>query len=142
MKIKKFIPMIIILLFICVSGIIVYKINYVFKNISSNKFIEILDKDFKGLIYIGRPTCNPCNEVKPELEKALKSNGIKCFYYNTDKEKKRDLEKFNIVKEKLNLEFVPLVMYYDGEGNVSTFNYSDFSSSKDSIKKFIEQIDI
>ena len=136
----KNIKVTIILFFILMVGSIFYiKKDTVFISVKTNKLDSLIQTKDEKLIYIGRPTCPSCVEIEPILKEELKENNMKLYYYNTEKAKKNRTE-FDKMKEKLEVEHIPLILYYKDGKVVKRFDYYDFIKSKDSVEKFIESI--
>lgn len=79
--------------------------------IDGSYLLDFMDKEQTGYIYIGRDSCPHCREFRPVLEDVVKENNLSVFYYDLDKEKSIDTK--NLVIDKLNLEFVPIVFKFE-----------------------------
>lgn len=107
--------------------------------ISSKEYFNILEESNDKLIYVGRPSCSDCAELQPILEKELSENDIKAYYYNTEKAKKKSMDNFNAIKEKINIEHVPIIIRYNGDREIERYEFSKFKEDTDSLNKFIEK---
>lgn len=107
-------------------------------NINSNEYDEIIANDENKIIYIGRPTCPECAEIQPILENIIEEVGVKVYYYNTENAKKDDMDSFNNIKESYNIQYVPVLINYEGDEEVNRFEYSDYEENHESLRVFIE----
>lgn len=130
---------VIIVVLIAISLLLLYKSNLSLINITSSKFQEILRDNEEKLIYVGRPTCPGCEEIKPILEEELKEQGVKAYYYNTDKAKKENMDSFNEIKEELGIKYVPVVIYYKGNIEIKRVEEDDYRENNNALTEIIEQ---
>lgn len=133
---------IIFLLFviILISGGMYFYVNQKEKSfnpltsINSNQIQKLIDNADTGYIYIGRPTCEECQNFLPKLKTVLISKEQKVFYYNTDNARKKDQDK--LVKELNNLDvkIVPTILYMEN-GKIS--EKLEGSTNKSEVEKFL-----
>ena len=64
---------------------------------------------------------------------------LKAYYYNTEKAKKKSMDDFNEIKEKIKVQYVPTIIYYDGEEEISRIEYSDYIEDNTVLDKLIEE---
>lgn len=139
MKKKLYLILSLALISLIILGSAIYNSNGIFDNITSGEFNEILQDSEEKLVYIGRPSCPDCVEIQPILEEKLEDAGIKAYYYNTEKAKKKSMDDFNEIKEKIKVQYVPTIIYYDGEEEISRIEYSDYIEDNTVLDKLIEE---
>ena len=59
-------------------------------------------------LYVGRPTCENCQEYQPIVEAVINEIDVEVFYYNTDDN--REDEIFDEIIEQLDLVAVPTII--------------------------------
>ncbi|MBO0431059.1 thioredoxin family protein [Enterococcus sp. DIV0660C] len=103
-------------------------------SINSNQIQKLIDNTDTGYIYIGRPTCEECQEFLPKLRSVLIKKRQKVFYYNTDNARKENQDK--LVKElnNLNVKIVPTILYMK-KGKID--EKLEGSTNKSEIEKFL-----
>lgn len=145
-KLKKIYIAISVILISIIGLAIVGLINYnninensVLSLITSKEYNKLLQDSEKKLVYIGRPTCPDCVEVQPILEEMLESESLTAYYYNTDKAKKKSMDDFNEIKEKVGVQYVPTIIYYDGSEEVRRVEYSQYKDDPSLLNKLIEE---
>lgn len=145
-KFKKIYIIITIISISILSLSVIGFINYnsanekgVLSTITSKEYNELLQESEKKLVYIGRPTCPDCVEIQPILEELLKSEGLTAYYYNTDKAKKRSMDQFNEIKETVGVQYVPTIIYYDGQEEVSRVEYKDYIEDSSLLDNLIDE---
>lgn len=83
-----------------------------FESITTDKFIDLYNKDEKSLIYLGRSTCGFCIKFLPNLQKAQKEYGYKTYYLDittvNDKGMKKIQKLDKFLKE--NYGYTPMVL--------------------------------
>lgn len=139
MKKKVKVVTIVLIVFTLSIGIISCSNNTAFNNISSKQFHEILEDSEQKIVYIGRPSCPDCAEIQPVLEEELEEAGLTAYYYNTEKAKKKSMDDFNEIKEIVNVQYVPTIIYYDGDKEISRIEYSDYTEDNTVFEKLIEE---
>ena len=90
--------------------------NHQFLGITPATFLELLDNNGNGIVYVGYNTCPVCNEAVPVLNEAAAELGVKVFYIDCYDELNPLMDYFD--------EFVaatrPILDVIDGEPVVLT----------------------
>lgn len=139
MKKRVKVVAIMLMIFTLSVGIISCSNNTAFNSITSKQFHEILRDTEQKIVYIGRPSCPDCTEVQPILEQVLEEAGVTAYYYNTEKAKKKSMDDFNEIKEIVDVQYVPTIIYYDGDKEISRIDYSDYTADNTVFEKLIEE---
>lgn len=96
---------------------------------SGLEILDLIDEKKDGIIYVGRPTCNKCQDFQPKLEKAIVKNNQDIFYYNTDEGKKKDIKNFEKLIHVTDIQSVPAVLVVE-KGKV-TIRLSNFKNQNE-----------
>ncbi len=87
-KLGSIIGIIVAILFV---GLVIYAFakdemasDYI-KEVNYQELQEIINKDEKSIIFVGRNDCGHCLSYKPIVEKVAKNNNLKVYYINTNK---------------------------------------------------------
>ena len=103
-------------------------------DINSTQIQKLMDNSKTGYIYIGRPTCEECQDFLPKLKSILIKKERKIFYYNTDDARKEN--QYKLVKELNNLDVkIVLTILYVKKGKIS--EKLEGSTDKSKIEKFL-----
>ena len=107
--------------------------------INSKEYNDIVEDGESKLVYVGRPTCPECAEFQPVLEEVVEEEKINVYYYNTDEAKKKSMDEFNVIKENLNIKYVPVLIYYEGDKEVKRLDYEEYQSKNESLNELITE---
>ena len=130
----------IIIILIGITSLIYINLNKSPLNvINSKEYNEIVEDGESKLVYVGRPTCPECAEFEPILEEVVEAEEVNVYYYNTDKAKKKSMDEFNEIKENLNIKYVPILIYYEGDKEVKRLDYEEYQSSNESLNELIAE---
>ncbi|ANZ99100.1 hypothetical protein CKN82_02915 [Carnobacterium divergens] len=96
-----------------------------------------VNNEDESIIYIGRDTCEVCQNYLPVLLSELKDKRKKIDYYNTDLDRQFNKENMDKILNEIDIKEVPTIIYVKN-GNVLKKSVGD-SIYKDT-KYFIERI--
>ena len=128
-----------------INGVPEYDVS-MFKNIDTDKFIELFKKDEKSFIYLGRSTCGYCVQFLPSLQKAQEEYGYKTYYLDITTVSDKGMKKIQKLDKflKNNYGYTPLVLVVkngkilnkevDGYEGVGYTEYKTF-------EKFLKKLD-
>lgn len=107
-----------------------------FKNISIDKYLELIKKPEKNIILVARPTCGYCEQFTPVLKQAMGDMKLTINYINTDEFSQDDWTKFTNSLPYLKEEWgTPLVLItQNGELVEKSEGYTEL----DTIKTFFK----
>ncbi|MBQ9014313.1 MAG: conjugal transfer protein TraF [Bacilli bacterium] len=109
--------------------------NAGFKELTIDKYLELIESSEKNIILVARPTCGYCQKFTPVLKEAAESMNLTINYVNTDNFSEDDWTKFNSSLSYLNSEQwgTPLTLIVqNGEVVAENNGYVEL----DAIKKF------
>lgn len=155
--------LIVVLVLICL-GVCCYTISYVkhnsivnetqeeeteydvsmFTSITTDKFVELFERDKKSLIYLGRSTCGYCVKFLPNLQKAQEEYGYKTYYLDITTVDDKGMKKIQKLDEFLkdNYGYTPMVLVVQNGkilnkevNNYSGVGYTEYSTFEKFLKK-------
>lgn len=103
-------------------------------NIDENMLEELENQAKEFILYIGRDDCGDCQKFNPILEEYLNNNSegvyfldIKEYRKNAVQEnaKSEDIEKYEALKEKYSIKWVPTLIHIRNGIQVSKFEFLD-----------------
>jgi len=83
------------------------------REIGNEEFAEIVNSENEAgyWVYIGRPTCEKCREMKPNLEEVLEYLAVPMYYFQTAKARYADEDRMLELLEPLDIEGIPIIVH-------------------------------
>lgn len=127
----------VVLLFIIflISSIVYFYANQKEKNfnpltnVNNDQIQKLITNANTEYIYVGRPTCEECQNFLPKLKSVLIKKEQKIFYYNIDNAREENQDKLVQELNKLDIKIVPTILYVEN-GKVSKKLEGDINKNK------------
>ena len=106
-------------------------------NINLKKLVDLENESKDFILYIGREDCQDCQIFKPILEQNIGRDSEKVYYldlkeYRTkairENADSKDIERYNNIKEKYNIEWIPTLIHIKNGIQISNFQFGNVDS--------------
>lgn len=107
------------------------------QKLTMSTFMEFLEKDKTGFVYVKRDDCTQCIELNEYINDIIADTDIIIYYYSTSQDRDKNPDEMYKLLESINVVSVPVLLKIENGNITNSFTFEDKEQIANLIKSEI-----